>query len=135
MNERHLFRAKRNDDYKQGEWEVGCLVMSRLDVGCKWDIPSIQDSDGYRREIDPSTIGQCTGLQDCAGEWIYEGDRIAFGGEVYIISFSDACFWITQPGYAMELHTILGQGEVRVVGNIHGGEAVENRKDAWRIGR
>jgi len=50
---------------------------------------------------------------------IYEADFVKFGAEVYLIKFGDGCFWIAKEGYTMELHTILGQGEIEIVGNLY----------------
>ena len=79
--------------------------------------------------VDPSTVGQYTGLRDCKGDKIFAGDVVRFGDDIYQIVFADACFWINDPHnhYSMELHTtigmgpgdILGQCGVEVIGNIH----------------
>ena len=39
-----------------------------------------------RREIDPATIGQCTGLRDKSGALIFEGDVVK-----YPEHYEDAC--------------------------------------------
>jgi|GEM_PF-1155610 len=84
MNNRYLFRGKRTDDYKKGEWEHGYFCMSRHWEGGEWNDPTIQDVDGYRRAIDPTTVGQCTGLTAAKS---YRGDseheRLLFEGDVF----------------------------------------------------
>lgn len=72
MNNRYLFRAKRIDN---GEWVEGCLVIveSREDER-KYRIQPIKSAQLYACPVDPSTICQCTGLEDKNGKTIWEND-------------------------------------------------------------
>ena len=78
MEDRYLFKAKRIDN---GEWVTGQYVkgldMYGKEVHLIFEPTTIfyssGETDGWS-EIDPSTICQCTGLNDKNGNMIWEND-------------------------------------------------------------
>lgn len=72
MNDRYLFRAKRIDN---GEWVVGYHCRTFRWQGDKEPVAGIQENECfYFRQIDESTICQCTGLKDKNGNLIWGND-------------------------------------------------------------
>lgn len=65
-----LFKAKRLDD---GEWVEGLLCKGLFS---KFAIEEIQEE--RRRDVDPETVCQYTGLTDSKGKKVFEWDIIKF---------------------------------------------------------
>lgn len=85
MKDRYLFKAKRIDN---GEWEIGSLIIlpnGECEIWNRCNNPP--DSDPmWRRcvithKVEPSTICQCTGLQDKHGNMIWENDVVSVTDE------------------------------------------------------
>lgn len=114
-----LFRGKRIDN---GEWVEGNLFIpdkvTRLDVPTEILVGTNVVRISY--EVDPSTVGQYTGLTDKNGKKIFEGDRIEIRGYVYCCCWDEGNleFMLINKkesfgmGYA-------ASSRMNVIGNVH----------------
>lgn len=114
-----LFRGKRTDN---GEWVKGfyvCVLDTHYIMTGKFDslTNGIINSEAYK--VDPSTVGQFTGLEDKLGTKIFEGDVIDDLGIEYIVVFDSdyAQFRGKFDGWNAEISHIASRCEV--IGNIY----------------
>lgn len=130
MNDRYLSRGKRVDN---DEWVIGVAFFKN---GKCFIITDMFNCDEYQctgaeiYEVIPETVGQCTGLKDKNGKWIFEKDIVStdLKRPYNIVVFRDGCFMFNcndggRDYYDIMLpilqseHTRYEYGEV--IGNIH----------------
>ena len=128
-----LFRGKQLD---RGEWVEGWYEMYPFG---KWPvktsiIPSEEAKDGHYEhvQVDPSTVGQYTGLKDKDGKRIFEGDIIQYYERQLDGKDTPVCDVVayTEGGFAVKsyflnnwlwdsVHGNIQLRDVEVIGNIH----------------
>lgn len=134
-----IYRGKRKDT---GEWVEGNLIESdnsHYPVVLIGHVITSRDKhtnalsfDGFDLcEVDPSTVGQYTGLMDKNGECIFEGDVLTVDGEVgcFELQFNENTATFVMDGDAIRASfNIFESCEVEVIGNIHDRESGGERK-------
>lgn len=120
-----LFKARRLDN---GEWVEGYYIgpIGVLDVH---EICDVHDITGPRVEVDPSTVGQYTGLTDKNGKKIFDGDVVRRETDYYGKHkvYDEPVVWEDdiEKGFLGEPYTsgyCIHGGNWEVIGSIHDGE-------------
>ena len=123
MNREILFRGKRLDN---GEWVTGRLITDDRDgkefivcsIGYHWE----EDNGSTNRcmecfgfEVDPETVGQYTGVNDCASVKIFEGDVFSDGSICVMFKTRIVKVWASGDWEDLDLT----ETQDVIIGNIH----------------
>lgn len=90
MKQRYKYRGKT----WEGNWVYGYpvyLIQENYESGIIDGIRTWWDGN---EDVDPETVGQCTGRKDRGNNWVYEGMILENDGEWYTVVWSeDDCSW------------------------------------------
>lgn len=104
------FKAKRLDN---GEWVEGDLIHKEAYVCIGYLSSEIPNITRVHR-VDPSTVCQFTGLKDCKGREVWEGDYLTpiNDSEAMKVIFKEGSFGFNTSYYGMRFHP-LAQYDIR----------------------
>nr|DAX49129.1 MAG TPA: YopX protein [Caudoviricetes sp.] len=128
MNREILFRAK-----CFGNWRYGSYVYfvkkptnSRCNINYKdFIVTNEDDGEHYYPITELHSIGQYTGLKDCNGKEIFEGDVVIIGEKLKAkVIYYDGAFRMQSefsptPIDTTDMGYMMREFSVRVIGNIH----------------
>lgn len=125
-----LFRGKR---YNGDGWVYGDLSYHVQD-----GVPYVFPADGYDSadcyRVDPTTVGQYTGLTDKNGVKIFEGDILFTTNpncKIWYVDYKPTAFCANQSNvnYSCILDEFVSSFETEVIGSIHDNPELLSKED------
>jgi len=130
MLDRYLSRGKVKNGERKGEWVVGSYIPkvkirdTGIHVSAMWLCDDIEGS-GFV-EIDPGTVGRCTGAKDKNGQLTFEGDIAGYEIEnmkdVGIVTWWQGGWTVKSIDNSFEDCIIFCEEEAKhweIIGNVH----------------
>jgi len=134
--DRYLFRGKRIDN---GKWVIGFFAEDAGETfleALKGAVQGTQPETGISIPciigiktgnwfpVDHATIGQCTGLHDCNGKLIFEGDIFLFGAgstsdQMAVVRWDKEARFLGFSSKERIVYINRDPIKVKVIGNIH----------------
>lgn len=113
-----MFRGKCDD-----KWHFGDLLHAFYDNELVIEERDIRGCI-IRNRIVPATVGQFTGLKDCEGREIYEGDVVRHENCICLVVYNStrfASFALRKDGWAFDHYfgEAFDASECQVIGNVH----------------
>jgi uncharacterized phage protein (TIGR01671 family) len=120
-----LFRGKT----ESGDWEYGYYVFTPKSTGTFGQTISQADYDrhyiltmkyNFAKEINPSTVGQYIGANDCTGTKIFEGDIVEYKEDIGCITYiNEEAMFVVEFDTCFTDFNHLYSTQLEIIGNIH----------------
>jgi len=88
------------------------IVSDKPKIGGGWDFD----------DVDPATVGQCTGLRDKSGTLIFEGDILSINNDIAEVEYYDDGYALKFPNMEYiqrRVLSIVPNYAYSIIGNIH----------------